>query len=376
MDLAKNPCITRSFITHGKPLDIHIVNPNKLWDDMHAESYENIQLYLSENPNVPLSVLAENMQHYAVKCKHLHKNIHMTYEFYKQHDHLMWYLRGLAQHANFTWYHIQIMPNIAWGAEIAKNPNFTWDMLQSKYCVDYGLAHCYSANPNITWDLINAYDDDYWDWAALSSNPAIPFYIIQSNPQKPWSVVLVGANPGVTTRTIENNNYAWDYSMIFKNPCLTYEFIVKHIQNINARNLSSNSFDRDWKYQWVIRKKIAKRVEIMFNVLHRSAVGDILPPEVLNIIAEYAKPEPPSRTYNFSVMQTLKMVIHHDNNIMKDISHTRGNVHKVYINGVYTGVVINYRAFREKYESLFGRVLRISDTVLKNGHCKTSFIDL
>ena len=108
---------------------------------------------------------------------------------------------------------------------------------------------------NILQYLLEKYPEKHWYWDRISVNSNITMDFIEKHPDKPWDWISISCNPNITMDIIEQYYYKpWSWNDISINPNISIDFIEKHIDKINFKCLSRNTFTYENKQ---IKKKEA-----------------------------------------------------------------------------------------------------------------------
>jgi hypothetical protein len=76
------------------------------------------------------------------------------------------------------------------------------------------------------FDFVLANLDKEWDWSLLSKNPNITWNNIQKHPELEWKWSEISGNPNITWKIVqENPDKPWDWSVLSRNPIITWEIV-------------------------------------------------------------------------------------------------------------------------------------------------------
>ena len=263
MRLSFNSCITGEFI------EKHIWKP---WNYMFLSAYAPLEM-IEKYPNKKWkgSVISQNR--------------YLTIEFIRAHPEIEWDWFYVSENKNFTIDIIRENMDLPWDFEIIsghnenvgineiyENMDLPWnpesliihtELREKNYedipldiienyleeFIEYGEIHDMHSTGvfltefnKLTIDFIESHSEIEWDWEMLTGHPAVTLEYIQEHPEIEWDFdTMIYKNPNITTEYIEEtlfpmlfqrSDFQIERSLFYlsKNPCVTYDFIVKHIE--------------------------------------------------------------------------------------------------------------------------------------------------
>jgi hypothetical protein len=208
------------------------LNKNITWNNI----INNPQIHwvyevLGKNPNITLDIILKNPQ-FNWNMTNISTNPNITLDMIKKYDNYDWQ-HYFSQNPNVKM--SDVIENIKWYFfDLGYNQGITWD--------DFNIED-FSSNPNLTLDIVLNNPDIDWDYNNISMNSNISWEIIQNNQHIfDEHCVLINLNPNITFDIIENNPHVpwiWDWSLIVLNE-MTLEretFFAKKLQKYYIKNI-------------------------------------------------------------------------------------------------------------------------------------------
>jgi hypothetical protein len=246
-DLSANPNIFFEDVLRNpeKPWDYTqlSLNPNITLDivDSHPEikwSYSG----LTKNPNNTIDIIKRRCDiHWDRNV--LSENPSITWECIQSNPSIKWDYYYISQNSNITWDIISENRHlfIDYDKQISKNPNISCDIVMTMDGIldwDYDSI---MSNPAITFydvydNLVtNSHIPHRW-WVGLSKNPNVTWDMIQSNDDEfknvIWNDYYICMNPNVTIKILtENPQFQYYKGVISKNKMDYYPWHLVKSQN-------------------------------------------------------------------------------------------------------------------------------------------------
>lgn len=170
---------------------------------------------LSDNPNITLDYVLSNLdKNWSWYHLSSNKNIVSSPDIIIKHSNLPWNIAGLSKNPNIDFDYIFSRPELKWhDNNLCCNPNINIEIvekiiLEKKYKINWLDL---SKNSGIYWRDINRtqYTKNYNWWNSS-----------------------VSINPNITEKIVENNNkYIWSWLELSYNKSLSWDFIIKNLDN-------------------------------------------------------------------------------------------------------------------------------------------------
>lgn len=261
-ELSQNSGITMEIICEyiDKPWDFSCVsiNPNLTIEMIQKFPYQKWNWeYISRNPAFKMDTIESNLD-LPWNWEAISRNPNLTPEFIEKYFRefteqgsaysnygfcekinldmveknleLNWNWRGISANSGLTIPFIRKYRNY----ENGNGPH--WSVISISYKLDWGII---SKNPVITFEIMQENDDLPWDYNGFSQNPNLKIDNVKNNMSYGWNWHTISNNVGISEEDIENNpNLPWDYSWVINNPNVSIEFLEKHIDKLDSRDLS------------------------------------------------------------------------------------------------------------------------------------------
>lgn len=233
------------------------LNKNITWNNIKNNPHINwVYEVLGKNPNITFEIILNNPQFNWI-MSNVATNPNITLDMIKKYNNYDWQ-HYFSQNPNVKM--SDVIENIdimKWCfSDLGYNKGITWTDFNDY--IGYFYLEDFSSNPNLTLDIVLDNPNINWDYDKISMNSNITWIMIQNNQHLfDEDCISINLNPNITFDIIENNphvSWIWDWSLIVSNE-MTLEretFFAKKLQQFYIKNIYKEL--RNYVNNYIFRK--------------------------------------------------------------------------------------------------------------------------